>query len=318
MKKTLLAKVFAGFLLCAILLSFIPAAFSEVRIMSYNIKDFWLRFDGEPQIIVPGEGAMLEQEDLSQIATVAGVINRVNPDVVGILECASLTEIRFFNQGFLANRYQCFSFRAYDSRISGIPLGLLVRKDLKVESINLVDPESFSDRGIIVADIVKQDYHFTLILVHFKSKIEQKPGTSALKRNEQGNRLREIIQQLLEKDPKANIIICGDFNDEPGLDHQEKAAGVADLIETLAKSITLSNGQKVALYNATLLTSDRDKNKELWTVKSKGYPPSLFDYFFLTEGSYHEFKAVDHIYPEEFTSILEASDHIPVVLYLQE
>jgi len=57
-------------------------------------------------------------------------------------------------------------------------------------------------------------------------------------------------------------------------------------------------------------------NGKLWTEKSKQYPPVLFDYFFLVEGAYSEFLKLDHIYPEEFPNILEASDHIPVVLDL--
>ncbi len=44
----------------------------------------------------------------------------------------------------------------------------------------------------------------------------------------------------------------------------------------------------------------------------------LFDYFFLIEGAYDEFLSLDHIYPEEFSNMLEASDHIPVVLDLKE
>ena len=41
-----------------------------------------------------------------------------------------------------------------------------------------------------------------------------------------------------------------------------------------------------------------------------------FDYFFLTQGANDEFLKLDHIYPEEFPSVLEASDHIPIVLDL--
>ncbi|RLE09557.1 hypothetical protein DRJ00_03930, partial [Candidatus Aerophobetes bacterium] len=63
---------------------------------------------------------------------------------------------------------------------------------------------------------------------------------------------------------------------------------------------------------------DVDINGKLWTEKSGKYPPVLFDYFFLTEGTYNEFLDLDHIYPEEFPNILEASDHIPVVLYLDD
>jgi len=97
------------------------SAYANVRIMSYNIKDFWLRFDGEPGSIT-NEGAKLNQNDLEKLEIVAGVINREKPDVIGILESAGLAELLFFNERFLEGEYRCWSFRAYDSRTFGIPL----------------------------------------------------------------------------------------------------------------------------------------------------------------------------------------------------
>jgi len=295
------------------LVSSVFPAYSDVRVMSYNVKDFWLRFDGEPGSITD-QGTKLDKDDLEKLEIVAGVINEKKPDVIGILECASLAELLFFNERFLGGQYRCWSFRAYDSRTFGIPLGLMVKKDLKVKSVDLVDPRTFSSRGIIVADIVKGDYEFTLILVHLKSKIERRLGESALKRDKQANRLREIVKEMLEKNPDANIIICGDFNDYPGRDEQEKAAGVEDLIAKMSKPLRLKDGTTVRMYNVTLMHKDKDINGKLWTEKSGRYPPVLFDYFFLTEGAHNEFLSLDHIYPEEFANILEASDHIPVIL----
>lgn len=87
------------------ILSFILAfscssTYADVRIMSYNIKDFWLRFDGEPGSIT-NEGAELDRDDLEKLEIVAEVINTEKPDVIGLLECASLAELLFFNERFL-------------------------------------------------------------------------------------------------------------------------------------------------------------------------------------------------------------------------
>jgi len=239
--------------------------------MSYNIKDFWLRFDGEPGSITD-QGAKLDKDDLEKLEVVAGIINEKKPDVIGILECASLAELLFFNERFLGGQYRCWSFRAYDSRTFGIPLGLMVKKELQVKSVDLVEPRLFSSRGIIIADIAKGEYEFTLILVHLKSKIEHRLGESALKRDKQVSRLRAIIKEKLEKNPNANIIICGDFNDYPGRDKQEKAAGVEDLIAKMGKPIILEDRTKVQMYNVTLKHKDVDINGKLWTEKSGRYP----------------------------------------------
>ncbi len=293
------------------------SAYANVQIMSYNVKDFWLRFDGESGSMTD-EGAALNERDLERLEVIAGVINERKPDVIGILECASLAELIFFNERFLKGEYRCWSFRAYDSRTFGIPLGLMVKKDVQVKSVDLVEPRSFSSRGIIIADIVKGDYEFTLFLVHLKSKIEQKLGESALKRDRQGNRLREIIKGKLEENPNANIIICGDFNDSRGRDDQEKAADVEDLIGKVVKPIMLGDRTQVAIYSSTLEHKDQDINGQLWTEKSKGHAPIQFDYFFLTQGANDEFVNLDHVYPEEFQNILRASDHIPIVLDLRD
>ena len=101
--------------------------YANIRIMSYDVKDFWLRFDGEPGSITD-QGAKLDKDDLEKLEVVAGIINEKKPDVIGILECASLAELLFFNESFLQGQYRCWSFRAYDSRTFGIPLGLMVKK----------------------------------------------------------------------------------------------------------------------------------------------------------------------------------------------
>ena len=49
--------------------------------MSYNIKDFWLRFDGEPETIT-SEGAVLDRDDLEKLEIIAAVINEKKPDVI--------------------------------------------------------------------------------------------------------------------------------------------------------------------------------------------------------------------------------------------
>jgi len=140
MKRGRTYKIILLIILFVVLLSHI-SVHANVQIMSYNIKDFWLRFDGEPGSIMD-QGGKLDKDDLEKLQIIARVINEKRPDVVGILECASLAELLFFNERFLRGKYRCWSFRAYDSRMFGIPLGLMVKKELQVKSVALVDPKS--------------------------------------------------------------------------------------------------------------------------------------------------------------------------------
>ena len=43
----------------------------------------------------------------------------------------------------------------------------------------------------------------------------------------------------------------------------------------------------------------------------------MFDYFFLTERINEELIGIDHVYPEEYESVGEASDHMSVVVELE-
>jgi len=165
--------------------------------MTYNIKGFWLKFDGEPGVMTL-ESGRLSIKDLERLNIISSVISSKQPDVIAIQECAGLIELQYFNKQFLDKQYKCWSFRAVDNRLEGIPLGLIVKKDLQVHSIELFEPNSFSRRGIIIADISKDDYRFTLISVHLKSKIEETLGESATKRHNQCLRLREVMKERLE------------------------------------------------------------------------------------------------------------------------
>ena len=139
MERLLRNKIIFATALIGLVLFCFPV-YANIRIMSYNIKDFWLRFDGEPGSITD-QGAKLDKDDLEKLEVVAGITNEKKPDVIGILECASLVELLFFNERFLGGQYRCWSFRAYDLRTFGIPLGLMVKKNLQVKSVDLVDRE---------------------------------------------------------------------------------------------------------------------------------------------------------------------------------
>lgn len=78
------------------------------------------------------------------------------------------------------------------------------------------------------------------------------------------------------------------------------------------------NGIRTKLYNVTLLHPDRNSKGKLWSEKSEDYPPVLFDYFLLNERMYSRFKRVDYLYPKEFPYVLEALDHLPCILDIEE
>jgi endonuclease/exonuclease/phosphatase family metal-dependent hydrolase len=69
-------------------------------------------------------------------------------------------------------------------------------------------------RGVAEVDIkVNPNYSFTLITVHLKSKRPAPEADEAGQRLEEARILRGIIDADLAANPKANLIVAGDFND---------------------------------------------------------------------------------------------------------
>jgi endonuclease/exonuclease/phosphatase family metal-dependent hydrolase len=69
-------------------------------------------------------------------------------------------------------------------------------------------------RGFAEVDVqVNANYSFTLITAHLKSKRAVAQADEAELRLEEAKVLREKIDARLAADPKANLVVLGDFND---------------------------------------------------------------------------------------------------------
>ncbi|HZV34193.1 MAG TPA: endonuclease/exonuclease/phosphatase family protein, partial [Verrucomicrobiae bacterium] len=72
----------------------------------------------------------------------------------------------------------------------------------------------FVSRGFAELEIeVNPHFSFTLIAVHLKSKRQIAAADQADMRLEEAKILREKIDACLDANPKANLIVLGDFND---------------------------------------------------------------------------------------------------------
>jgi len=69
-------------------------------------------------------------------------------------------------------------------------------------------------RGIAEVDIrVNPRYEFTLLAAHLKSRREVPEADQAELREQEAGILRRFIDQRLGRDPEANLVVLGDFND---------------------------------------------------------------------------------------------------------
>ncbi|MBU6409782.1 MAG: endonuclease/exonuclease/phosphatase family protein, partial [Verrucomicrobia bacterium] len=71
------------------------------------------------------------------------------------------------------------------------------------------------DRGFDEVTVRAPDLSFTIIAVHLKSRLRERRVNEAEERFEEARILRNIISQKLRSDPRARLIVLGDFNDTP-------------------------------------------------------------------------------------------------------
>jgi endonuclease/exonuclease/phosphatase family metal-dependent hydrolase len=252
---------------------------SEFTIMSYNIEHMNLMF--ENNIIKPSQQQRAQK--------IAKVIQEINPHVLGICEAAnSSEEHKHFIDNYLpASGYQL----AHGVSRGGQNLVFYYREPFSVVSID--DELSFYEPWEIDIDNdgLKEQYSWDrkplevlfkvgsggpqvrMILVHTKSKgifsvVDlynfQKISLANRKRLvSQALRLRERLDQLRQDPNASSIIVMGDMNDGPGMDHFEMMIGKS-FVETVMGSIYEPSG---IFHNALWwMSKDSKLRKDLWTV----------------------------------------------------
>lgn len=155
---------------------------------------------------------------LHNISKVLVAIDSVNlPEVVGFAEVENITVLEdLISQTRLRNGdYEAILEEGSDPR--GIDVAMIFRKN----SLNYIEHKaypssvSFRTRNILyvkLTDKQKNLYHF--FVNHWKSRVGG-AEESAGKREENAILLKHLTDSLYTLDPKANILLMGDLNDEP-------------------------------------------------------------------------------------------------------
>ncbi len=169
-----------------------------------------------------------------------------------------------------------------------------------------------------------------IILVSFKSKgvfsvadINQYQYLAVANRKKlygQSKKVRNRVDELLDKNPDMSIIIMGDINDEPGMDHFQKQVG-ASAVETLVGNIY----EPSKIFHNTLWYQTKTKNKkDLWTIEYQD--PIVFnlkmhrgwiDHIFISPSMLKSDAKIKYIMDsgeiaEKNETSQKASDHYPI------
>ncbi|GJQ32222.1 MAG: endonuclease [Ignavibacteriaceae bacterium] len=218
------------FLLFFIVLYFTPL-FSQgeggtIYIASYNVENLFDTIN-DPAIddeqFLPSDSSNWNSEKYhTKLKNLAQVIDSMNggwgPDILGLVEVENRTVIEELMARIKNGKnYGIVHFESPDGR--GIDCAMIFNKQYftlsKADTAIVTLPNNWPTRSILHATMLSPkgiEYHF--FVNHWPSR-RGGQDKSEDNRIAAASRLRAEIDKLFADDPNTNIIIMGDFNDEP-------------------------------------------------------------------------------------------------------
>lgn len=183
------------------------------------------------------------------------------------------------------------------------------RRPHSQESFLLEGRRFRTSRGLLEVDLeVSPSYRFTLFTAHLKSKRAISAADEAEMREQEARVLRRLVETRLAADPKANVLVCGDFNDtkdSPALKALLGRSGHRHLFDTRPVE---RNGDQAPPENPRW-----DPRHVSWThFYGKEDTYSRIDYILLSQGMAREWRREGSYLPT-LPDWGIASDHRPVL-----
>ncbi len=242
----------------------------------------------------------------------------LRPDVVALQEIGNLGAVAEL-QEVLSKQGLTFPYREHVGGFdTNIHIAVLSRFPITASRAHTNDSFLLSgrrfrvSRGIAELDIqVATNYSFTLFAAHLKSKRPIPEADEAELRLEEARVLREKIDTRLRADPKANVVVVGDFNDTQDTPAVKAVVGRGrhKLIDTRPAE---RNG------DATSPVDNREEPRRItWTHY---YPKqdtfSRIDFILISRGMVPEW-VIAESYVLAIAGWGLASDHRPIVATFQ-
>jgi endonuclease/exonuclease/phosphatase family metal-dependent hydrolase len=273
------------------------------RVATYNLNNY---------IDIPTESRPAKPAESK--ARICEAIQRLQADVIALQEIGSPTAFAELKQSLehLGPVYPYSEWvpghdtNIYVAVLSRFPI--TGRRSHTNESFLLYGRRFAVNRGFAEVDIqVSTNYAFTLMTAHLKSRRASAQADESELREQEALLLREKVDAFLKRNPNANLVLLGDFNDtkdSPAL-RVLRGRGKFSLIDTRPAE---RNGDNLRNFNPRF-----DPANVTWThFYGKEDTYSRIDYILLSPGMAREWK------PEE-TYVLAlpnwglASDHRPIV-----
>lgn len=282
-------------ILCALVLSAAAAEPREIVFCSYNVENFT---DAKP----PSETARygLKAKPEKAIAALVGIVKEIQPDILGMCEMGSpekLAELqkRLADAGVELPHSEFVAALDEDRHLALLSRFPIVARNSAADVGFVLNgqPERVRRGFLDVTIQVNEGYRLRCVGAHLKSKLPIPEGEALVRRLE-AQKLREHLDGIFAKEPQANVICYGDFNDTKD--------------QPMFHAVTGPRGS--AGFMSDLWC--RDPLGDRWTYYWKTADQySRIDYLFVSPGLLPEVtRSSASVYRSENWS--EASDHRPV------
>ncbi len=204
---------------------------NQLTVMFYNLENFFDTLDDphnhyDNEYTPNGTKHWNTQRYMTKINHIAKVILNANkdetPDLIGVCEVENRRVLEdLISKSPLKNLHYAIIHRE-SKDIRGIDLGLIYKtsefKPIKVEKFPIYYKKGRPARTreiLYIEGILKNGDTLHIFLNHWKSRLSRGKSNSEYKRIAAAKSLKKVVKQVLKQNPKARILIMGDFNDEP-------------------------------------------------------------------------------------------------------
>ena len=292
-------------IIAAIAFSQTHLAAETFRVAAYNVENY---------LDQPTESRKNVKSDAAK-AKVREVILAMKPDVIAFEEMGELSALLELRDSLKAAGLDLPHYEhvtGFDTNIHVAVLSkfpIVARRPHTNDSFLLNGKRFRVSRGFTDVDIkVNDQYQFTLIGAHLKSRRPVPNADEGELRLEEAKALRAIVDKHLADKPDANLVVLGDFNDT----YNTKA-----IKEVVGRGKTKLTDTRPAENNGDSLPNPSNPNysprNETWTHfygVEDSY--SRIDYLMLSHGMAREWNK-DQTYIPVIPNWGQASDHRPLV-----
>jgi len=221
----MLKQLFSRSRLCAFVLAFsswIALGADTFRVATYNLENYLDQPTASRKFVKSGAAR----------AKICESIKALNPDVIALEEMGTTNALLELRRSLQADGLD-FPFwehvLGWDTNIHVVILSRLpiVARHPHTNDNFLLDGRRFSvSRGFAEVDVqVATNFTVTLIATHLKSRRPVPEADEAQLRMEEAKVLRGIVDEHLNANPEARLIVLGDFNDVKSSDSTKAVIG---------------------------------------------------------------------------------------------